>query len=205
VVPIEAILFDLGGVLIELSGPMPVVPGIPASSEELKRRWLLSPAVRQYESGEIDTQTFSHAFVNELGIDITPEAFLHAFEQWPTGPYKGAVELLRKLQDRFQLGCLSNTNELHWHKFGHESVLLDCFHVNLPSHQTGFVKPDPEVYINALEVLACDPGRVLFLDDNLVNVEAAVKLGLHSELTNTPVGAAQVLANYGLLDLTDRR
>src|SRR4029453_12402902 len=52
---IEVILFDLGGVLIELAGVEKMIewsPGI-ETVEELWRRWLHSDAVRRFETGAI--------------------------------------------------------------------------------------------------------------------------------------------------------
>ncbi|MBK7792075.1 MAG: hypothetical protein IPJ62_05835 [Betaproteobacteria bacterium] len=51
--PFDAILFDLGGVLIELAGVERMLswcPGV-ATTDELWRLWLHSPAVRRCETG----------------------------------------------------------------------------------------------------------------------------------------------------------
>jgi hypothetical protein len=62
---IDAILFDLGGVLVELSGIGQMLSwsrGI-RDTTELWQRWLHSPAVRRFETGVSDVRKI----VAELG------------------------------------------------------------------------------------------------------------------------------------------
>jgi HAD superfamily hydrolase (TIGR01509 family) len=45
------------------------------------------------------------------------------------------------------------------------------------SYQLRMAKPDPAIYRHVLEELGTEPAETLFLDDKLVNVEAALALG----------------------------
>ena len=58
---IDVILFDLGGVLIELAGVEKMLEWSKdlASTDELWRRWLHSAAVRAFETGKIGTDAFA--------------------------------------------------------------------------------------------------------------------------------------------------
>jgi FMN phosphatase YigB (HAD superfamily) len=42
------------------------------------------------------------------------------------------------------------------------------------------VKPEPAIYRHVLETLDTEPGRILFVDDNAVNIEAALELGFQA-------------------------
>ena len=66
--PIDVILFDLGGVLVELAGVDQMIawsPGI-STHDELWRRWLGSSAVRRFETGAIGRDDFATAVIDRL-------------------------------------------------------------------------------------------------------------------------------------------
>ena len=46
------------------------------------------------------------------------------------------------------------------------------------------VKPEPDIYQHVLSTLDVEPDQVLFLDDNLDNVEGARELGIAAHLIN---------------------
>lgn len=196
---ISTIVFDLGGVLIELGSMTEMLSGSRLNHADLWSRWLTSPTVRTYESGQCDTTTFAHAMLDEFEIDASPDEFIARFEAWPIGGYTGAASLLEALGKQYHLVCLSNTNELHWQKFISEMDWFSHFHVHLPSHQTGRLKPDADVYEHMLHTLDVSPDRVVFLDDNEVNVKGAIGCGLHASQVKTPGGAGSYLRGQGLL------
>lgn len=200
---IEVLLFDLGGVLIELTGVGTMMKWSALPEEELWSRWLDSRAVREFESGKSTADDFAQAIVSEFNLQIDEQAFMQEFIAWPSGPYHGSTEFLNRLSGRFRLGCLSNTNHLHWQRFWDETDLLDCFHVHLPSHHTGLMKPDSQVYEHAISTLDTVPERILFLDDNQINVDAARRAGIDAEVTRTLDGVREVLASRHLIDEQD--
>jgi putative hydrolase of the HAD superfamily len=55
---------------------------------------------------------------------------------------------------------------------------LHRFDVLVWSFQLRMSKPDPAIYRHILEELGTEPEEVLFLDDRLINVEAAQALGM---------------------------
>ena len=97
---IEILLLDLGGVIIELSGiaQWKAWSGVGEDAEGW-RRWLLSPAVRDFESGRSTAVEFADGIVAEFGLAVAPSEFLTEFTRWPTGPYPGAMELLAELRE----------------------------------------------------------------------------------------------------------
>ena len=196
---IRCVLFDLGGVLIELDGP-PVSPGDSQMSEtEVWQNWLNSGAVREFESGRCNERSFAEKIIQEMGLDLTEDVFITQFGAWPKGLFPGAVELLLALQSKVQLACLSNTNELHWQRFSDEHDLPGFFEINLASFMTGHMKPDTVAFQHAIEVINQPPGDILFLDDNETNVLAARSNGLLAETCRGPEAAKQHLKRHGVL------
>lgn len=178
--PFDAILFDLGGVLIELAGVERMLEWCPdvATTEDLWRRWLHSPAVRRYETGAAGSEEFAREIVREFALPVTPGHFLAAFEYWPRALFPGVTDLLGALAPRYRLASVSNTNALHWARFRREWALDACFHDNFPSHEVGKLKPDADYFDHVVAALGFDRARILFVDDNRINVDAAAVVGL---------------------------
>jgi glucose-1-phosphatase len=175
----KVIMFDLGGVLVGNNGKagLTAMLPVPLDEQELWKRWLTSPAVRQFERGMISSHAFANAFVDEWQINLEPSDFIRAFATWPTRLFDGAEDLLRRLKREHHIACLSNTNAIHWERFPTLSALFDsCF----LSHKTGFVKPDREAFEFALAQLHKAPEDVYFFDDLLLNVTAARELGINA-------------------------
>jgi len=67
------------------------------------------------------------------------------------------------------------------------------------SFELGIVKPQREIYDDAVRGLNVKPAEALFLDDRPENVEGAREAGLHSELFTTwEEFAAETPERYGL-------
>ncbi|HEX7621372.1 MAG TPA: HAD-IA family hydrolase, partial [Anaerolineales bacterium] len=56
----------------------------------------------------------------------------------------------------------------------------DVFDEMIISAEVGLMKPDPRIYRLALEKLGAQPQESVFLDDVLVNVEAARSVGMYA-------------------------
>jgi|TARA_Y100000310_G_scaffold326357_1_gene391156 putative hydrolase of the HAD superfamily len=197
---IEVLLFDLGGVLIELSG----VPTMrdwsgETSDEMIWQRWLSSAIVRKFEAGGCTPMEFADGIVEEFDLPVSAEEFIQAFTHWPKLPFSGAVEMLKELRPSFTLACLSNTNELHWDRFCEESDLMQQFHHSFPSHLTGLLKPDRIVFDHVKDELAIEPSKILFFDDNQLNVDGAMEAGLCALKTIACDGVKTHLRAEGIL------
>jgi putative hydrolase of the HAD superfamily len=198
--PIDAILFDLGGVLIELAGVEQMLawsPGL-ADTDELWRRWLASPAVRRYECGRATREAFAADVIAEFGLPVDADTFLAAFARWPRSLFPGATELLTSLAPRYRLASVSNTNEFHWARFEREWALGGYFDANFPSFAIGRLKPDADYFEHVLATLGVPAARALFIDDNAINVAAAERVGLVARRAAGVDGASATLAELGL-------
>ena len=203
--PLDLVLFDLGGVLIELRGvtTMADLAGIDDESE-LWRRWLGCRWVRRFERGLCAPEEFALGVVEDWGLDVGPEQFLEIFSSWPVGPFVGAERLVRQTGSTIPVACLSNTNVLHWDDNVEHWPLTALFDHRFVSHRMGAVKPDVEAFTDVAAALSVSPDRVLLLDDNQVNVDGARAAGLRAELAVGTDGARRVLERTGLVAARDR-
>jgi glucose-1-phosphatase len=197
----KVILFDLGGVLIKLVGVprMMELTKQRYSVPELWEKWLASPAIRLFESGKSTVQEFSKQIVAEFEIDIPPLQYLEEFTSWPAGKYPGVNDLLASAKKCAAIGCLSNTNELHWKRMVSTMDFIHLFDFTFPSHLTGRLKPDSDAYVLAAAQIGIQPDEVLFLDDNRINIEGAKKAGMDAVEVHGVSEAQAHLASIGLL------
>jgi glucose-1-phosphatase len=198
---VEVILFDVGGVLVELDGVRSILEWTSGrlSTDEIWRLWLYSPAVRAFETGRMDAEAFAAGILAELALEIEPTRFLESFLRWPTRLYPGALELVARIPARYQRALLSNSNALHWPRVIDEMRLGEVFEHRFVSHLTGKIKPDRDAFEHVLETLACRPQQVLFLDDNAPNVEVARSIGMHAAVVRGVLGAEEALTRLGVL------
>jgi glucose-1-phosphatase len=199
----DVIVFDLGGVLIELAGVTRMLELLKhrVTVEELWTRWLTSTSVHQFETGQTDADQFAQALLAEFDLPISAIQFLDEFTAWPKGLYPGAVDLLRALAPRYTLACLTNTNALHWPRICDEMGLLSHFAVHFVSHHIGLVKPDRAIFQHVIDHLACPPDRILFLDDNALNVESARSVGISGYCVAGLIGVTEQLTALKILPL----
>jgi HAD superfamily hydrolase (TIGR01509 family) len=199
--PYQALLFDLGGVLIKLVGVprMMELTGRRYSVSELWEKWITSPVIRQFESGKLTVDEFGERVVKEFGMDILPSRFLEEFIMWPVGKYPGVNELLTSVKPYVAIASLSNTNELHWNRMVAEMDFIHLFDYNFPSHQTAHLKPDLETYLYTAEELGIRPGDALFFDDNRINIEGARAAGMDAIEAHGVADVKAHLISIGLL------
>jgi glucose-1-phosphatase len=176
----KLLLFDLGGVLIDFSGirDLPALMRIPVLEAEVRQRWGSCPVIRAFETGEITANQFAERFVKEWDLILSSDAFLKEFRAWVRGFLPGAKELLASLKGQFRLACLSNSNYVHWEDNAQRFEMEGMFEKALSSHQIGSLKPDPEIYRQALSLLNVNPEEVLFFDDNKANISGAHQAGI---------------------------
>ena len=203
---IRVLLFDLGGVLVELNDLSTLLQ---ENVEEMPLNkpwsdWLSSPAARAFEMGISTKEQFADKYIEETRLPIKRNEFLNAFTQLPKGLYPDAHRLIERCRDRYFIACLSNTNALHWQRLTREMGIDRMFDQHFASHLTGKLKPDRNSFEHVLKSLNCDPAAILFLDDNEMNVTAARSLGIIAYRAQGTGGAEKILEKMGILGFTKK-
>ncbi len=197
---VELVLFDLGGVLADFGGvgPMRQLAGLD-TDDEVWRRWLACPWVRAFERGSCTAEQFAAGVVSEWGLPASPTDFLDGFRSWLAAPFPGADDLVRSVKERLPVACLSNTNLVHWDHAVAGWPLVELFDFRFLSFQIGLLKPDADVYEHVVRSVELPPAQILFLDDNLINVEAARRSGLGAVQVRGVDEARRSLMAHGVL------
>lgn len=180
--PFDAILFDVGGVLLtngwDKGERAAATEHFQLDAADLEARHLSI-----FAAWERDAIGF-HEYL-DLAVFYQPRPFSRdEFFEFMLGQSKllsgGALNILREIaaSDKCMLGALNNearaTNDYRFSKFG----LREYFRVAFSSCYLGLRKPDPAIYRRALDILGGPPERVLFIDDRQQNVDAAAAAGI---------------------------
>jgi HAD superfamily hydrolase (TIGR01509 family) len=178
------LLFDLGGVLVDLGDPVSAI-GLGIDSDEFWATWLSSPLVRAYETGRLSSQEFVTQFGAHLGFHDTAE-FDRRIRNWRLPMFDGSEQLLNSLAGKVEVALLSNTNEIHWQFVQSQTDVFATFAKLFLSFETGNAKPEVAAFQDVIDHFDCDPVDIIFLDDNANNVAAAKAAGLRSRQTKGP-------------------
>jgi glucose-1-phosphatase len=197
---IDLIVFDLGGVLVELGGVQRMMEwtGQRLSLSELWRRWLHSPAVREFESGRLTEDAFARQLIAEFDLPVDVTVLKREFGLWVVGAFPGAVQTVERLARAYKLAILSNTNHLHWKRIVDEMGFVHHFHYTFISCETGLFKPDPEAYLTVLRATRCPAARVLYFDDQQANVDGAIAVGMQARRVSGIAGVREALSALDL-------
>jgi len=180
---IEAIIFDLGDVFLNLNHQASVDAfkklGLNEWNDDLKSKTLL------FETGKIDELQFLEAVQKHIPnsdlIEIR-EAWNAIIGDFPLE----RLEFLEKLQNKYDIFLLSNTNPTHIDKFEHRVGLTFArefyahFNKIYFSYETKVRKPEEAVFNLILKQNNLKPSKTLFVDDTLEHIETAKSLGINT-------------------------
>jgi HAD superfamily hydrolase (TIGR01509 family) len=198
-VDIKALLFDLGGVLVDWDGitPLTLITDGRLIREKAQKFWQNSPSVKWFETGQCSDIDFALGVTAELNLSTPPDEFLVLFESWDKGPFPGAQQLIDNLSHYVPLYCLSNNNPIHWRNKGIQE-LLGNFCKIFVSFEIGLMKPDPAAFQFVSDRVVELPEQILFLDDNIECVRAAQKLGFNARQAVGLDAVERIIRELGL-------
>lgn len=182
--PITAVLFDFAGVLTSSPWTAMTAAGggdlellIGSYEEDGDHPW------HQVERGELDIGAWA-VEVTRLGaeagveIDFAPlQAMLGEMTI-----HEDVVERVRSLRaEGYRVGLITNNVREASATWRALVPVEELFEVIVDSSEVGMRKPNPAIYLHALELLGgVEPGEAVFVDDSPGNVEGARRAGLHA-------------------------
>lgn len=199
----RAVLFDLGGVLLDIDFDRALAAWQPHSRlppEQLRSRFAFDEPFRHHETGRLDDAGY-FAHVRELlALDCDLSQVEAGFNAILIAEIAQTVQMLQALRGRVPCYAISNTNPAHvLHMRRAFPGLLDRFDHVFTSHEIGHRKPQPESFAHVLRAIGLPAGEVLLFDDLVPNVEAARALGLQAVLVKSPDDVREALLERGLL------
>jgi HAD superfamily hydrolase (TIGR01509 family) len=185
---IKNIIFDLGGVIINLDNQRTEDAFTSLGVKDFRSYFghgHASSFFKEYEVGQLGDQQFVDSIRQLTGISVSDKAIVDCWNALLLDFPPERIQLLRQLRKTYRLFLFSNTNALHLTAlqqiytgtFG-EGSLEDHFEKTYYSHLLGMRKPDKESFEHILQENQLNAGETMFVDDAIINVEGAERVGL---------------------------
>ena len=178
--PVEAVVFDLDGVLVQ--------------SEELwdaARRELAEEHGVEWPDDATDammgmsSKEWSRYMHDEVGVSDPPEEINGKVLAWVEKRYRedlpwipGAREAVRRIGERLQLGLATSSNREIIDIVVEVGGFEDLLEVTVSSEEVERGKPAPDVYLEATRRMGVDPAATAAVEDSTNGLLAAKAAGM---------------------------
>lgn len=201
-VAVECLLLDFDGVLVRHARHLRV-RHLAASTgcrvAQVQAALFDSGLEQQHDAG-LDSALYLQQVSAALGSTLS-------IAQWQAAriaaslPQAGVIERIEQVARRLPIAILTNNGALMADTIPRIlPTLATALHGRiLCSGALGGRKPDPAVFVQAVELLGARAGRTLFIDDLFTNVRGARQAGLQAETAADSRSIGKVLKRYALV------
>ena len=192
---IKLVLFDVGGVLIDLQTEE-ARQSLESDHQMTNESYaMLSRCTYETEPfsitelatiGAAGSKEYIEAFRAACGHFVPMAAMRQNRESIIGQERSEMLQLLSDLKRAVRVAAFTNTIAMHWemlqnpNRFSFPSLTEQT----IPSHLAGFAKPTQKAYQQLARILEVDPSEVLFIDDSKINVVAAIASGMQGLVFN---------------------
>ena len=192
--PIKNIIFDLGGVLINLNYQLTRKAfedlGV-GDFDAFYTQHAANPLFENLEVGAIEPEAFYEALWEATGLTLTNSQIETAWNAMLLDFPEERLLWLSQIKNKYNIYLFSNTNAIHYNAFINiyrkvaPQLDLDLrfehfFKTAYYSHTLGQRKPEVAAFEAVIQDANLDPAQTLFIDDTLLNIEGAQKAGLQT-------------------------
>ena len=201
---VKNIIFDLGGVILNIDFQRPVERFRKLGIDDFERFYskeLQNSLFDKLETGLIGMEEFYNTIRLKTGLNITDAEIQQAWNTILLDFPKERIEVLEELRMKYRLFLLSNTNIIHYNNYS--STFKDQF--NKPfsslfekayySFQLGLRKPNREIYEYVINDVKLKPEDTLFLDDSGINLVEPQKMGMHTILISNEMPITKIFSD----------
>lgn len=195
---IKNLVFDLGGVIVDLSIDSALQAFTRLSGFEKSKvdsLYATEQKFLDYEMGLISEEEFRAFVTSCYSLNCTDEELDKSWNSMIVGLPLIKLQLLERLKKTYNVFLLSNTNSIHIRYINSivlpsvtddGKILDDYFHRAYYSHMMNMRKPNADIFEEVLRDSNLKAHETLFLDDNAANIEGAQKVGIKTVHVVTP-------------------
>jgi len=186
---IKNIVFDLGGVLIDLDFKSAInglqKAGFTNVKEQLQA-FDREGIFQKFELGEISADEFRASIRENSNVSLTDEEVDSLWNLMLLEIPREKLELILDLRSKYMVYLLSNTNSIHWdyvckNAYNYRGFRMDdYFEETFLSFEMHMAKPDKAIFEKMLQDANLLPEETLFIDDSEANCKAAEEVGIHA-------------------------
>lgn len=206
---IKNIIFDLGGVIINLEVNKTIAGFNKISNtpfESIYTQLQQSPIFDLFDKGLISENDFFEEIQLQIKSDVKKEDLIFVWNEMLLDFPENRLNTLNKLKSKYRLFLLSNTNETHIAEFesqlnkthGYKN-LEPFFEKVYYSCRMKMRKPDVEIFDYVLKENNLKASETLFIDDTQNHVNGALKTGINALLLEKNKEFEQLLIENGIL------
>ena len=188
----EAIIFDLGGVILDIDYNLTRTAFEELGVRNFDSMYSQTGAdmlFQNLETGKISEEDFCDEFNRCTGFQLSPIEIIRAWNAILLDFRENSLQFLDEIKSKYKLFLLSNTNHIHltefnkiYHKKKREKPFSAFFEKAYFSCEIGLRKPDAACYNWVLQKENLAPEKTIFIDDSIQNVEAAKLAGMQTIL-----------------------
>lgn len=206
---IKNIVFDLGGVIINLDIPRTISEFNKLSTkpfESIYTQLQQSPIFDLFDKGQISESDFFLQLKDHLKEGVTDTQMKEAWNVMLLDFPIHRLQLLSALKSNYRVFLLSNTNETHiaqlesdlYKEHGYRN-LEPFFEKVYYSCRIGMRKPDSEIFEFVLNQNNLNAHETIFIDDSPQHVAGAIKTGIQSYLLPRDKDVSALISELSLL------
>ncbi len=200
--PLKAVVFDLGGVLIDWD-PRYLYRKL-LDDEAAVEEFLATVCTPAWNAEQDRGRPFAEGVAELVERHPVHAAAITAYhERWPEmlgGAVGGTVEVLAELRAAgVPVYALTNWSAETFGIARERFEFLEWFDGVLVSGEERMIKPDPAIFRLLLDRFGLDPGATFYIDDSPANVAAADRLGFDAVRFTSPAQLRRDLEARGLL------
>ena len=186
---VRNIIFDLGGVLVDLDFKAAINGLQEAGFANVKEQLLAfdrEGIFQKFELGEMNADEFRAAIRENSTVTLTDEEVDALWNLMLLEVPREKLELILELRGKYMVYLLSNTNSIHWdyvckNAFNYRGFRVeDYFEETFLSYEMHLAKPDKAIFEKVLHDANLLPEETLFIDDSEANCKAAEEVGIHA-------------------------
>jgi len=194
VTPVKNIIFDLGGVLINLNYQLTRKAFEDLGVEDFDAFYTqhkVNPLFENLEVGAIEPEAFYEALREATGLTLSNDQLETAWNAMLLDFPIERLLWLDQIKNKYNIYLFSNTNAIHYKAFttiyaqtapliGLNTDFNHFFKTAYYSHTLGQRKPELAAFEAVIQDAKLDPAQTLFIDDTISNIEGAQKAGLRT-------------------------
>ena len=182
--PVKALLFDLGGVVIDISVERALRHWEPCSRlsiEQMRGRLAADEPFQQHERGELPATAYFDHLRRVFELDASDHQIAAGWNAILVGENAESLQLVAAARRRLPCYAFTNTSQIHQATWSRAFPnVVAAFERIFTSPELGLRKPERAAYEVVTREIGVDPAAVLFFDDLLENVEGARAAGLQA-------------------------
>lgn len=197
----EALLFDLGGVLVDIDFDRALRAWAPYSAlspAELRKRFTHDHPYERHERGEIAGAEYFDHLARTLQLTASAEQIELGWNAIFVGEILQTRMMVEAMRGVLRCYAFTNTNASHmaaWRELF--PGVVGAFDQIFASHELGLRKPERAAFDRICQLTKTPAASIIFFDDLPENVEAAKEAGLQSVLVRSPADVATSLQSFG--------